>query len=202
MKAAMASLAVSLGLLTMPAMAATPEGEMELARQLVAARCMLCHGPAGHSVSAEYPKLAGQHADYIVRQLFNFKTGLRPSPVMQPMAADLSAAEINRLAAYFAAQSAEASRVDDPELASVGRYIYFRGNRWSGVSACATCHGVYAQGGAQLPRLAGQHASYIENRLRSARPGGRSQLDLMHSSVAALSELEVKAVAQYLSGEE
>jgi cytochrome c553 len=193
---------LALLVLTGSALAASPEGEFQRARQLVAARCALCHGLEGQSVSAEFPRLGGQSPEYFVKQLFLFKTGQRSSNVMQPMADDLSANEIRLLASYFAAQSPPPARADDPELAAVGRYLYFRGNRWSSVSACVSCHGVYASGGAQMPRLAGQHASYIENRLRPRLAGPRGQIDLMHSSIAAMTEFEIKAVAQYLSGED
>ena len=184
------------------ATAATTEGEMEMARALVQNRCSLCHGMHGESVSNQYPKLASQHAEYLVKQLFNFKTGQRPSTVMQKMTDDLTAGEIGMLARYFAEQPLSADTVEDPELAVVGRYLYFRGNRWSSVSACVLCHGVYATGGAQMPRLAGQRASYIEGRLREAmRPDRRDMLAAMHSAIAGLTELEIKAVSQYLSGE-
>lgn len=198
-----AALVVFLLLITLPTRAATPEGELARAEGIVKVRCSLCHGMKGESVSTQYPKLAGQHQEYLLKQLFNYKTGQRPSTVMQQMTNDLSATEINLLARYFSMQAPAADAFEDAELAAVGRYVYFRGNRWAAVSACVICHGVYATGGAQLPRLAGQHASYLEARMLEARqPERRDLLAAMHSAVAALSVLEIKAVAQYLSGQE
>ena len=182
--------------------ATTPAGELHLAGQLVKARCALCHGLEGQSVSPLYPKLAGQSAEYLVKQLFNFKTGQRPSTAMKEMTENLSASDIRSLAEYFSRQPTQAQQTADMELAAVGRYIYFRGNPYAGVSACVSCHGVYATGSAQMPRLAGQHASYIEAQLNNFRRHLRVNDQAMHSVVAAMTELEIKAVAQYLSSQE
>jgi cytochrome c553 len=185
-----------------PAGAATVAGEQHLAAQLVKTRCALCHGADGQSLSPQYPKLAAQSAEYLIKQLFNFKTRLRPSTVMQEMTDQLTAAEIRGLADYYSRQPSQPQPAADLELAAVGRYIYFRGNAFSGVSACVTCHGVYAGGSAQLPRLAGQHASYLETQLNNFRQKLRVNDQAMHSVVAALTEMEIKAVAQYLTSQE
>lgn len=201
----MKALAILLGLMAAlgSARGATPEGDNERARLIVSARCAMCHGMQGQSVSTQFPKLSGQNPEYIVKQLFNFKTGLRTSTVMQPMTNDLTANEIHLLANYFSRQPAMRNPVEDPELATVGRYIFLRGNRWSGVSACVICHGAKAHGSTHLPRLAGQHAAYIEARLNLGPAATRATtLDVMHTSIAPITELEVKAVAQFLSGEE
>lgn len=184
------------------AWAATPAGDRHMAEQLVRARCALCHGADGQSASPLYPKLAGQNPEYIVKQLFNFKTGQRVSTVMQEMTNLLTAREIRLLAEYFGSLPSTAQPVADQELAAVGRYVYFRGNPFSGVSPCVSCHGVYATGGAQMPRLAGQHASYLETQLQNFRQRLRANDQAMHGVVANISELEMKAVAQYLTGQD
>lgn len=184
------------------AWAATPAGEQHLAEQLVKTRCILCHGLDGQSVSPQYPKLAGQSAGYIIKQLFNFKTGQRPSTVMREMTDKLSAQDIHALADYYSRKPSAPQGDADLELAAVGRYIYFRGNPYSRVSACVTCHGVYAGGSAQLPRLAGQHPAYLETQLNNFRQKLRVNDQAMHSVVAALTEFEIKAVAQYLASQE
>lgn len=184
------------------AWAATAAGEKHLAEQLVKTRCALCHGLDGQSLSPQYPQLAAQSPEYLVKQLFNFKTGQRPSTVMQEMTNKLTAADIRALADYFSRLPAPPQRGADLELAAVGRYIYFRGNPYSKVSACVTCHGVYAGGSAQLPRLAGQHAAYLETQLNNFRERLRVNDQAMHSVVAALTEFETKAVAQYLASQE
>lgn len=182
--------------------AATPAGDRYMVEQLVRARCAMCHGLDGQSASPLYPKLAGQNAEYIVKQLFNFKTGQRVSTVMQEMTNLLTAREIRLLAEYFNSLPVVPQAAPDPELAVVGRFVYFRGNPYSGVSPCVSCHGVYATGGAQMPRLAGQHASYLETQLQNFRRHLRANDQAMHGVVANLSELEIKAVAQYLAGQE
>lgn len=189
-------------LLQVTAWATTPAGEKQVAEQLVRTRCALCHGADGQSLSPQYPKLAAQSPEYLIKQLFNFKTGQRPSTVMQEMTNTLTAAEIRVLADYFSRQPSAPQLNTDLELAAVGRYIYFRGNPYSNVSACVTCHGVYAGGSPQLPRLAGQHAAYLETQLNNFRQKLRVNDQAMHSVVAALTEFETKAVAQYLASQE
>jgi cytochrome c553 len=188
--------------LPLSAFADTRAGEDRLALQLVTVRCSLCHGLDGQSLSPLYPKLASQNAEYIVKQIFNFKTGQRDSTVMRDVANTLSAADIRALADYFSRLPITPHPPADPEVAAVGRYIYFRGNPLSGVSACVTCHGVYATGGAQMPRLAGQHAEYLERQLKSFIGATRSNDMSMHGVVRGLTELEIRGVSQYLSGQE
>lgn len=197
-----ALLCVVLFLAQATAWAATAAGDRHFAEQVVKTRCAMCHGADGQSLSPQYPKLAAQSPEYLVKQLFNFKTGQRPSTVMQEMTNQLSAAEIRALADYYSLQRSAPQRDTDLELAAVGRYIYFRGNPYSKVSACVTCHGVYAGGSAQLPRLAGQHAAYLETQLNNFRQKLRVNDQAMHSVVAALTEFEIKAVAQYLASQE
>ena len=189
-------------LVVSPVRAATHAGEQHMAAQLVKARCALCHGADGQSLSPQYPKLAAQSAEYLIKQLFNFKTGQRTSTIMQDMTNRLTAADIHAVADYFSRQPSQPQPAADLELAAVGRYIYFRGNSFSGVSACVTCHGVYAGGSAMLPRLAGQHAAYLEAQLNNFRQRLRLNDQAMHSVVAGLTEMEIKAVAQYLTSQE
>lgn len=175
--------------------------DQERARKIVASGCLLCHGMDGESSSELFPKLAAQNAAYIARQLANFKSGARKSSAMQDMVKDLSEADMKALGVYFSRKSATAGEVKDPELAAVGRYVYHQGNRYSGVAACAGCHGPDAAGSAELPRLAGQNALYIENRIKQfAAPERSKDSPVMHAIVARMTELEVKAVAEYLSG--
>jgi cytochrome c553 len=92
--------------------------------------------------------------------------------------------------------------VADADLAGVGKFVYFRGNPYSGVAACATCHGADGHGSATLPRLAGQHAQYTENQIKLFDKRERTNDNaVMHGIASKLSELEIKAVAAYLSGQ-
>lgn len=184
-------------------LAAGTAAAADLARgeEIVQGKCFICHGAAGESSSPVFPRLAGQNARYVARQLADYKSGKRKSTTMQPMVEDLSADDFQALGAYFASQPTVMHEVTDPELAQVGRFVYHRGNPWSGVPACATCHGPAGHGTDALPRLAGQHAQYMENQLRQFNNRERTNDNaVMHGIAAKLSELETKAVAAYISG--
>jgi cytochrome c553 len=171
------------------------------AEEIVQGKCFICHGADGESSSPVFPRLAGQHARYIERQLADYKSGKRASSTMKPMVDDLSPADFKALGAYFEARKPQAHKVDDPELAQVGRFVFVRGNPYSGVAACAGCHGAKGDGTETLPRLAGQHAQYTENQLRAFNKRERTNDNaVMHSIASKLSELELKSVAAYISG--
>jgi cytochrome c553 len=95
-------LAASLLALAMPAFAAS--GDAEVGRQK-AEPCKACHGEAGISTSPDFPKLAGQHADYLYTALRHYKLGKRKNPIMAGQVATLSDADMRNLAAYFSGQS-------------------------------------------------------------------------------------------------
>ncbi|MDR0777240.1 MAG: cytochrome c4 [Azonexus sp.] len=193
---------LTLGLLTslaLPAGAATPE-ELTRAQTIVAERCFMCHGLQGESASAVFPRLAGQHADYIARQLADFKSGKRKSETMKSQAEELSPTDMKVLGTFFEAQPAAARRGRDAELIAVGAYIFKRGNTFSGLPACASCHGDKGLGTAQLPRLAGQHPRYIEDQLKQFNLRERTNDNaVMHTIASKLSELEAHAVAEYIA---
>jgi cytochrome c553 len=175
--------------------------DLKRAEEIVAGKCFICHGAEGESSSPVFPRLAGQHADYVTRQLIDYKTGRRKSSAMQPMVEDLSPADFVALGKFFETRAVQQHAVEDAELAQVGRYVYQRGNPFSGVPACSTCHGATGQGTATLPRLAGQHAQYTERQLKAFGQRERTNDNaVMHTVAAKLTELEAKAVAAYLSG--
>jgi cytochrome c553 len=171
------------------------------AEEIVQGKCFVCHGVDGESSSPAFPRLAGQNARYIANQLADYKSGKRQSGTMQPMVDDLVAADFAVLGAYFESRKAQAHPVDDAVLAQTGRFIFERGNPYSGVAACASCHGAQGHGTATLPRLAGQHAQYIENQMKAFDKRERSNdKAVMHAIAVKLTELEVKAVASFISG--
>jgi cytochrome c553 len=171
------------------------------AEEIVQGKCFICHGADGESSSPVFPRLAGQHSRYIERQLADYKSGKRTSSAMKPMVEDLSPSDFKALGAYFESRKPQAHKVDDPELAQVGRFVFLRGNPYSGVAACAGCHGAKGDGTETLPRLAGQHALYTENQLRAFNKRERTNDNaVMHSIASKLSELELKSVAAYISG--
>ena len=187
--------------LLVASLAAAAADDAARAEQIVQGKCFICHGADGESSSPLFPRLAGQHARYIERQLADYQSGKRASSTMKPMVEDLSAADFKALGAYFESRKPQAHPVADPELAQVGRFIFVRGNPYSGVAACAGCHGAKGDGTETLPRLAGQHAQYTENQLRAFNKRERTNDNaVMHAIASKLSELELKSVAAYISG--
>ena len=171
------------------------------AEEIVQGKCFICHGADGESSSPVFPRLAGQNAAYVARQLADYKAGRRRSSTMQPMVEDLAPADFAALGSWYATRPTHVHKVEDEELSQVGRFVYNRGNPYSGVAACSTCHGPAGHGTDQLPRLAGQHAQYVENQLKQFNKRERTNDNaIMHAIASRLSELEMKAVASYLSG--
>ena len=166
---------------------------------VVTSKCAMCHGERGESVSEEFPRLAAQHESYIAKELRDFKAGNRQG-LMVRFAKALSDDEIAAVARYYAAQPAQPHQAAQPDLAAFGRFIHLRGNPYSGVPACKTCHGEAAHGTAQLPRLAGQHAAYLERQVKEFTQRKRTNdNEVMHAVAGKLTPLEVRAVAEYLA---
>ncbi|NLF53439.1 MAG: c-type cytochrome [Thauera phenolivorans] len=177
-----------------------PEVDLARAEEISTGRCSLCHGPNGESSSSLYPRLAGQHHQYIAKQLADFKAGRRKSDTMVDMSADLTPEEMLALGVYFERKPTEPRAVEDADLAAVGRFVFHRGNEFSGVAACSSCHGEQGRGTEAMPRLAGQVPKYIERQLKSFDERERTNDNaIMHSIASRLTELEIKAVATYIS---
>ncbi len=191
---------ISTGLALALAAGGAQATDLKRAEEIVGGRCFICHGMEGEAASALYPRLASQHADYIAKQLADFKSGKRKSETMAGMAADLTPEEMKALGQFFQKKPATRSESSDADLAGVGRYVFTKGNQYSGVAACVSCHGPKGYGTPQLPRLAGQQALYIENQLKQFNTRERNNDNaVMHSIASKLTELEVKAVASYIS---
>jgi cytochrome c553 len=179
----------------------TQAADLARAEEIVQGKCFICHGADGESSSPVFPRLAGQHASYVARQLTDYKSGRRKSSTMQPMVEDLSVEDFRALGAWFESRPPQIHAVDDTDLAQVGRFVFQRGNPYSGVAACAGCHGAQGHGTDALPRLAGQHSQYTENQLRAFNKRERTNDNaVMHAIATRLTELEMKAVAAYISG--
>ena len=173
----------------------------ELAKSIVKEKCHLCHGEEGEASSAIYPRLAGQNRDYLVKQLKNFRDGKRKSDTMNEMAAGLKDEEIEALAEYFSGKPALSHRVRDKLFAAVGEYLFKKGNKYSGIPACKSCHGENGEGNEQLPRLAGQHKRYVSDQLQAFGDRARTNDNaIMHTVASKLTEMEREAVALYVSG--
>jgi len=174
--------------------------DLARAEEIVSGRCFLCHGLEGESASPVFPRLTGQHSEYIAKQLGEFKSGKRKSDTMKPQAEDLTPAEMKSLGAFFEAKKATARPVKDAELMAVGKYVFNRGNQFSGLPACASCHGAKGLGTPQLPRLAGQHPRYTEDQLKQFNTRERNNDNaVMHTVASKLTELERNAVAEYIA---
>lgn len=167
------------------------------------ATCAACHGADGNSVNPEWPKLAGQHPDYIIKQLSNFKEGARVNASMAPMAKPLSEQDMADLAAYFSSQPKKLGEADQTKVA-LGSQVYKGGNNATGVAACAACHGPTGAGNpaANFPALSGQHATYIKNQLYAFRKGERANDagKMMRGVAGKMSDAEIEAVAEYIAG--
>jgi len=171
------------------------------ARKIVAGVCFVCHGVEGDAASEVFPRLAGQHWAYTFKQLDNFKSGKRQSTTMAPMVTKLTAGEMEAIGRYFEKMPVTPEPSKEPALASQGRDLYHLGNPATGVPACASCHGPAALGAAALPRLASQHAGYIETQLRQFNTRERTNDNaVMHTIASKITALEMAAVAQYLAG--
>ena len=171
------------------------------AKKIVAGVCFLCHGAEGESGSEVFPRLAGQHWEYVAKQLENFKSGKRKSTAMADMVAKLTPDEMVALGKYFEKQKVTPEPPKDAALAAMGQYIYQHGNKYSGVAACASCHGEAALGTTNLPRLAGQFARYTEGQLKQFNQRERTNDNaVMHAIASKMTALEMAAVAEYLSG--
>ena len=171
------------------------------AKKIVSGVCFVCHGAQGESSSEMFPRLAGQHWEYTAKQLANFKSGRRKGTAMADMVAKLTPDEMVALGKYFEQMSVPTDAAKEPDLAAMGKYIYHNGNKYSGVPACAGCHGPQALGTAALPRLAGQYAVYTEAQLKQFNTRERNNDNaVMHTIVSKMTALEMAAVAQYLGG--
>lgn len=169
-----------------------------------AVNCAGCHGVNGNSTNPAWPKLAGQHAGFIAKQLADFKSGkTRSDPLMAGQVANLSQQDMDDLGAYFASQTGSQGAADE-KLAVAGAKLYRGGNKKKGVAACIACHGPTGAGNpaAKFPKLSGQHASYVEKAMKDFRSGNRSNdMNKMMQNIAEkMSDKEIKAVASYISG--
>ncbi|MFT3736505.1 MAG: c-type cytochrome [Rhodocyclaceae bacterium] len=203
---------VAAGLLfSQASLAETAKAPLDLAKakQTAETTCAACHGADGNSVIPVNPSLAGQHPDYLVKQLNNFKSlngkpAERANPVMGGMAAPLSADDIKALAVYFSQQKAKpALAAGKKESLELGQKIWRAGDASRGIAACAGCHGPAGAGiPAQYPRLSGQHAAYTEAQLKSFRDGVRANdaNSMMRTIALRLTEAEIKAVSDYAAG--
>jgi len=179
------------------------QGDPAKAQAIVTQICAACHGTDGNSLVPATPNLAAQYPEYLTNQLLSFKSGKRKSAVMSGIVATLTPEDMKNLGAYYANQPAKLGAAKDKELVALGQKIYRGGNVATAVPACASCHTPDGAGiPSQFPRLAGQNADYVFAQLRAFSSGERADDNskMMRAIAVKLSEQEMRAVAEYVSG--
>jgi cytochrome c553 len=163
--------------------------------------CMSCHGDSGNATMAGTPKLASQHAAYIVKQLTEFKSGARANPTMAPMAKNLTDDDIRNIAAYVSAQTLKPAVAKNKDTVELGKKIFRGGIKDKNVPACNGCHGPTGAGiPAQFARIGGQNEDYVEAQLNGFSAGTRGNNAIMATIAARMSPNEIKAVSDYVAG--
>jgi cytochrome c553 len=167
----------------------------------LSASCQACHTADGSRGSPANPILQGQHPEYLVKQLTEFKAGKRKNAVMSGMAAGLAEDDMKHIAAFYASKQAKPGFAKVKDTVSLGEQIYRGGILAKAVPACAGCHSPNGAGiPAQYPRLGGQHADYTESQLNAFRSGARANNAQMMTIAAKMNDKEIKAVADYMAG--
>ena len=177
--------------------------ELASSKKIVNNLCIACHSIDGNSAIPVNPKLAGQHAAYITKQLKNFKSGLRENAVMAGMVANLTEKDMENLGFYFSEQAISLSSAQKNGAGSLGESIFRAGIKNKGVPACASCHGPSGHGiPDKYPRLNAQHSKYILSQLNSFRLELRKNDSegVMRTIAQKMTEQEMQAVSDYIQG--
>ena len=178
-------------------------GDIESAKKIVNNLCVACHAIDGNSAIPSNPKLAGQHAEYLSRQLEYFKQGIRENAVMEGMVANLSTKDFDNLGHYFENQTLKLSSAKSNGKGSLGEKIFRAGIADKKLPACASCHGPSGHGiPGQFPRLNAQHSDYTISQLNAYKNGLRKNeaAKMMATIAQRLSDAEMQAVADYIEG--
>lgn len=165
--------------------------------------CVACHAVDGNSPLAMNPKIAGQNEKYLVKQLQDFKSGVRANAIMAPMASMLSDEDMANIAAYYASQKVQHTAVPE-EYVALGERLYRAGDSDRNIPACMACHGAQGNGmsAAGFPAVGGQHPDYTKAQLIAFRSGARNNdvNSVMRDVVAKMSDKQIEALAYYLAG--
>ena len=186
------------------------------AGQAKSATCMACHGLAGNSTIPNYPKLAGQGEGYILKQLQEFKSGVRDNAIMAGVVSLLSEQDMIDIAAYYSIQTiSENSAKADEKTIELARKIYLGGKKDTQTTACIACHGPKGLGipSAKFPALSAQHAEYIVSQLKAFRQYSINEQTgsdevardndyegMMRNVAKGLTTVEIEALAEYVAG--
>jgi cytochrome c553 len=197
--AALALLAATVAQASTPP--AAPKPDLAKGQAKATEVCMACHSADGSRGSPANPILAGQHPEYLMKQLAEFKAGKRKNAVMQGFAATLSDEDMRNVAFFYASKSAKPGFAKNKATVALGEKIYRGGLADRGVPACAACHSPNGAGlPAQYPRLGGQHADHNEAPMLAFRSGSRANSAQMTGVAAKMNDAEIKAVSDYIAG--
>lgn len=179
---------------------AAQAGDAAKAMSLAGNLCASCHGEDGNSAIPNFPKLAGQQAVYLLRELKDYKSGKRESEVMVPLVAGLSDEDLANLAAFYASQKPAPGTVTEPSLLPVGKTLYLKGNAKSDVPSCESCHEEDGKGAGKFPRVAGQNVEYLLEQFRLYAAGKRTNGTRVMKTIAErMTEKETRAVSEYMA---
>jgi cytochrome c553 len=202
------SLLLSLLLATGGLQAQTPD--LAKAQQTAETLCVACHMADGNGIDQipTQPKLAGQHADYLFKQMKEFKSwddkpAVRENAFMTAMIASLDEADMKAMSIYLSGQKLQPALAQNVATLDAGKRIWRGGIAAKGVPACAACHGPAGAGlPSQFPALAGQYPEYLEAQLKAFRDGVRANdpANMMRAIALKLTDPEIKAVADYAAG--
>jgi len=184
------------------------KGDPEAGKQK-AAMCSACHGADGNSMVPTFPKLAGLGEKYLLKQMQYIRDGVRPVAAMAGQVDNMSDQDLADIAAYYTEFPRSVEKAD-PEQVDLGRRIYRAGISERNVAACVACHGPRGAGNgpAGFPALGGQHADYVASQLKAYRLGYESdegrvtggETMIMRSNAFGLTDIEIEALASYISG--
>ncbi|MFT5880389.1 MAG: cytochrome c553 [Moritella sp.] len=180
------------------------------AGEVASATCAACHGADGNSPASIYPKLAGQNASYIVKQLKDFQLAMqtggtkgRNNPTMMGMSAMLTEQNIEDLGAFYAAQTMKPEETPT-DVVAAGQLLYRGGDIERGIAACIACHGPRGNGSetAKFPKISGQHADYIKSQLEkfSSQERANDRNGMMHDIAYKMKPADMEIIAKYLGG--
>ncbi|MFG6432523.1 c-type cytochrome [Roseateles sp. LYH14W] len=181
--------------------AAPPKPDLAKGGAIATQVCAACHTADGSRGSPANPIIAGQHPEYLAKQLAEFKAGKRKNAVMQGMAATLSEEDIRNVSAFYASKTAKPGFAKNKDTVALGEKIWRGGIAERNVPACAGCHSPTGAGmPSQYPRIGGQHGDYVEAQMVAFRSGARANNAVMIGVAAKMNDKEIKAVSDYAAG--
>ena len=170
-------------------------------------KCTACHTLTGNSLVGAWPKIAGQHSEYMLTQLIEYKKGKdgkRYDPTMIGMLQGLNENDLKDLSDYFSKQILEKSKIKtNKDVVSLGKKIYLYGEQKNGLTACVGCHGFDGTGNqlANFPSLRWQHKEYLMTQLKKFKTHDRSNdlNSIMRDVSTNMTDEQMDALAMYIS---